>query len=152
MSPALIPTSTPQLSPALALPLIVTLTVPSARTSLIPSTPPPMSKAAMRTEPAMPRWEELRTHSEISGSPFGSVCAPSHVPPAISVTAQRMPSRMLEPAPVVTITMTIATTSSNAPRYSAEVWPRVPRVRDRTAGQDALAMHRRPESRVLSWA
>ena len=46
----------------------------------------------MRTEPAMPRWEELRTHSEISGSPSGPVCAPSHVPPAISVTAQRMPS------------------------------------------------------------
>ena len=67
-SPALMPTSVPKFRPALALALIVTLVVPSARTSLTPSTPPPNSTQPTLIEPAMPRCDELRTHSESGGA------------------------------------------------------------------------------------
>jgi hypothetical protein len=154
MSPALMPTSTPQLSPALAVPLIVTFTVPSARISLTPSTPPPKSTAAIRIEPEMPRWDELRTHSVSSGSPLGPVWSVSHEVPAIQQIASPIPPRICPPTPLVTSTATIAQTSSSAPRYSAEVWPQEQRKRVgvRTAAQDARAPRPGPESRVLSWA
>ena len=74
---------------------------------------------------------------------------------AMRQIASWMPPRICPPAPLVTSTMTIAQTSSRAPRYSADVWPREQRarVRVRTAAQDARATApRRPESRVLSWA
>ena len=94
MSPALMPTSTPQLSPALTLPLIVTLTVPSARYSLIPSTPAPKSNAATRTDPEIPRCDELRTHSAASGSPLGPVPSLAHSPPRMRQIASWMPPRI----------------------------------------------------------
>ena len=75
----------------------------------------------MRTEPAMPRCDELRTHSETAARRWARCRRALAEDAAI---ASWMPPRICPPAPLVTSTMTIAQTSSRAPRYSADVWPR----------------------------
>jgi hypothetical protein len=128
----------PNSRPALALPLIVIFTLPSARTSLIASTPPPISTKNTFTAPASPRSDEFVTHMYGGGLPPAPASDSVQVSPAMRQISSAVRVAICWWIPVATIAAMISATSSSIPMKSAPVWP----ASDRSGGRRRSRMAR----------